>query len=364
MKKYLLAIPVIFIIYLIVSNSAASLFYARDAINICMEMIIPTLFPFFICSGILIHSGFCEDLARLFSFCMQPLFKINPTGSSAFVLGIISGYPLGAITAGELYENQYISKTEAERLIAFCNNSGPLFILGSVGAAIYADMKIGAILYITHILAALSVGIIFRFYKRNELCGVYNKKIRNYLSLSEIFNISLQNAIRNILTVCGAVVFFSICGRILLDVFPLSDTMYTILSGIMEFATGTVNISYLSIPLAEKLVLTAFIVGFAGISVHMQVIAVISRHKLSLVPYFTGKILHGILAAIYMLIYLHFNPITVQSFSPSMSKAFAAVSFYEALAVICVGIVSVLSILFLFVQLYFTSNAKNTNAIK
>ena len=350
MKRIFLSISVLGIIALILSDTAASLFYARDAINVCFEMIIPTLFPFFICSGILIHSGFCEMLARFFSFCMKPLFGISGAGASAFILGIISGYPLGAVTAGELYENNYITKTEAERLLAFCNNSGPLFILGSVGAAVYADMKTGAMLYITHLLAALSVGIVFRFYRRTENCSVYSPTSENKLSVGEIFNISLQNAIRNILTVCGAVVFFSVSGRVLLDVFPLSAYAYTILSGIMEFATGTVNISYLPAPLAEKLFLTAFTIGFAGISVHVQVIAVIAKYKLNLTPYFIGKILHGILAALYMLVYLHFNPITVESFSPSISKAFAAVSFYEGISVFCIATVSVSCALFLFIQ--------------
>lgn len=350
MKKFMLSICVICIIYLILCHPDAALFYAHDSINICFEMIIPTLFPFFICSGILIYSGFCEALAHIFRFCMQPLFGINSAGSSAFILGIISGYPLGAVTAGELYDNGYITKTEAEHLLAFCNNSGPLFILGSVGAAVYANMRIGAALYVTHLLAALTVGMIFKFYRKRKMEKVVVPKKENKLSIGEIFNISLQNAIRNILTVCGAVVFFSITGRIALDVFPLSDMAYTLFSGIMEFATGTVNVSYLSAPLAEKLVLTAFIIGFAGISVHIQVIAVIAKYKFNLAPYFMGKLLHGLIAAIYMLIYLHFNPIIIESFSPSASKAFAAVSFYEGISIACVFIVAISCALFLFLE--------------
>lgn len=348
MKKFILSISVICIIYLILCHPDAALFYAHDSINICFEMIIPTLFPFFICSGILIHSGFCETLARLFRFCMRPLFGVNPSGSSAFILGIISGYPLGAITAGELYENNYITKTEAERLLAFCNNSGPLFILGSVGAAVYADMRIGAALYITHLLAALTVGVIFRFYRKNKTESITVPQKENYLSIGEIFNVSLQNAIRNMLTVCGAVVFFSITGRMLLDVFPLSDKAYTLFSGILEFATGTVNVAYLSAPLAEKLVLTAFVIGFAGISVHIQVIAVIAKYKFNLIPYFIGKLLHGLIAAVYMLVYLRFNPIIIESFAPSASKAFAAASSIEIMAIVCIMTVSLVCALFLF----------------
>ena len=68
---------------------------------------------------------------------MRPLFNVAPAGATAFVLGIISGFPLGAICAKDLYKAGNLSKPEAERLLTFCNNSGPLFIIGTVGAAIY-----------------------------------------------------------------------------------------------------------------------------------------------------------------------------------------------------------------------------------
>lgn len=349
MKKYLISIAAICAIYLIVCNAPMSVVYAKNSMNLCFEIIIPTLFPFFICSGILIYSGFCEILAKMFRFCMKPLFGVSPSGASAFVLGIISGYPLGAVTAGELYENNYISKTEAERLLAFCNNSGPLFILGSVGAAVYSDIKIGAVLYLTHILASITVGVIFKFYKRNAFTAPPTVMTTPNRSVGEIFNIALQNAVRNILTVCGAIVFFGMISRLALDRLPISGTLYAIFSGIAEFAGGTSAVSKLTLPIATKLVLTAFIVGFAGICVHMQVVAVIAQYRLNLVPYFVGKLLHGFLAALYTIIYLRFFPITEAVFVPSASKAFAASSIIEivvvaAISLICLNTAALLKI--------------------
>ncbi len=316
-------------IILLVKNASLAIGYASDALNICFEMIVPSLFPFFICSGILIYSGFCELLAKAFQFCMFPLFRVSPAGSSAFILGIVSGYPLGAITAGELYESSYLSKTEAERLLAFCNNSGPLFILGSVGIAVYSNIHYGIALYTAHILAALTVGILFRFYGRNKHCAPPTQMTSPDRSMGEIFNIALQNGIRNILTVCGAVLFFSVISRLLLDIIPLNGTANALFSGLLEFVTGTVKISGLTISIAQKLVLTSVIVGFAGISVHAQVMAVIAKYHLSLLPYITGKALHGIVAGLYMLIYLHFNPITSAVFAPSLGRSFASVSAFE-----------------------------------
>ena len=328
-KKYFLWAFALLTVFLLVADAKNALVYSRDALNMCFEIIVPTLFPFFICSGILIYSGFCELMAKMFRFCMYPLFRVAPAGSGAFVLGIVSGYPLGAVTAGELYANNYLSKSEAERLLAFCNNSGPLFILGSVGIAVYSNIRIGAAMYLTHILAAITVGILFRFYGRNRHSSPPTRMTSRERSVGEIFDTVLQNSIRSILTVCGTVVFFSAASRLIINLLPLSALSDAVVSGIAEFVTGTVKIAALDEAIMRKLILTSAVVGFAGISVHVQVMAVIARYELSLLPYILGKILHGIIAALYMAVYLHFNPITEAVFSPSMSRAFASASTFE-----------------------------------
>ncbi len=333
MKRIAIWSLAIAVIVLMIVFPDAAIGYARYSMGICCEMIVPTLFPFFICSGILIYSGFCETLSQMFRFCMKPLFGVSPAGASAFVLGIVSGYPLGAVTAGQLYESGYLTKTEAERLCAFCNNSGPLFIIGSVGAAIYGNVMLGVMIYIVHIIASLTVGVIFRFYKKSSYAAPPTVMTTPARSVGEVISISLNNAVSTMLTVCGAVVFFSIAGRLLLDLMPLEDVMYALAAGFLEFVNGTVAVSQLDIEMSKKLIMTAFIVGFAGMSVHAQVIAVIAKYGFSLLPYFAGKLLHGLLAALYTLIYLHLFPVSEAAFAPSMGRAFFASSLYTLIPI-------------------------------
>ncbi|MDD6484164.1 MAG: hypothetical protein PUF72_06265 [Clostridiales bacterium] len=349
MKRLLLHIGIILIPVLIIADARASIGYAVEAINMCVYMIVPTLFPFFVCSGLLIYSGFCERMAKLFRFCMMPLFRVSPVGSSAFVLGIISGYPLGAATAGELFQNGYLTKTEAQRLLAFCNNSGPLFILGSVGIAMYSKIHYGVILYVIHILSAITVGIIMSFYRRNDYTAPKTVMTSPERSPGEIFSIALQNAISTMLTVCGAVIFFSIISRLVLALLPLNNGLMSLAAGICEFVTGTSMIASLDINIAKKLIMTAFVIGFAGFSVHLQVMAVISRYRLSIAPYLIGKLLHGIIAAVYTMLYLHFFPITETVFAPAgvsrqalLSKSFSISSAYEITAVLAVALLGLI----------------------
>ena len=103
---------------------------ARDAMLLCAQTLIPSLFPFFVLSSLLIACGASELLSALLSPLMRPLFGLSGTGAAALALGLCGGYPVGARTAAELVENGALSQEEGERLLAFCNNAGPGFLLG------------------------------------------------------------------------------------------------------------------------------------------------------------------------------------------------------------------------------------------
>ena len=111
---------------------------AKSGLALCYNVIIPSLFPFFVLSSLVVELGLAGYLGRLLEGLMRPLFHVSGACASAFALGFIGGYPVGAKTAISLYENGMCTKTEAERLLAFCNNSGPAFILGVVGAGVFA----------------------------------------------------------------------------------------------------------------------------------------------------------------------------------------------------------------------------------
>ena len=68
---------------------------------------------------------------------MRPLFGVPGEGAFALIMGTISGYPMGAKIVADLKEKESVNKVEAERLLAFTNNSGPLFVIGAVRNTAY-----------------------------------------------------------------------------------------------------------------------------------------------------------------------------------------------------------------------------------
>lgn len=244
-------------------------------------------------------------------------------GSYAFIMGIISGYPVGAKIINKFIEEGTCTKKEAERMLAFTNNSGPLFIIGTVGISLFGDTKIGIILFTTHILACLTVGLLFGFFskKSNTRSITSVTPIRNYnvSDLGTVLSNSITNAISTILLIGGFIVLFSIIISILnsLNLISFASNFLNyihispeygkcILTGLLELTNGVNLVSSIHTKqMSIQLIITAFLLGFAGFSIFLQIFSIAAKNNLSMKPYFFGKILQGILAALYTFIILY-----------------------------------------------------------
>lgn len=299
---------------------------AGQAASQFLYVVLPSIFPFYVASEILSRTGFIETLGNRARQIMQPLFNINGQGAFAMVLGMVSGYPAGARLTASLYENSQISKIEAERLSSFTNNCGPLFIIGAIGAGMLNSWKIGLFLWICHLLASITTGIIFSNYKRVETVKKMSEKksilpIKRKFTISEkgrIVSESIIVAINIMIPIAGFIIFFSVvssvltqCGAIptisalLGKLFmhqSVPDVSSGMLSGLLEITGGISQLAKSQIISQNiKLPAISFIAGWAGVSVHIQVIGILSNAKMSCRPYIKGKILHGCISAIYTL---------------------------------------------------------------
>lgn len=246
---------------------------------------------------------------------MKPVFNVPGESAVAMVLGTISGYPVGAKVVCNLKNQKIISKIEAERLIAYTNNSGSLFILGTVGVALFGDKKIGIILLVSHILASLLTAYCFKFWKKDKFDISYREtKFNSKLAplkvsdIGEILGSSIKKAISSILLIGGFVVIFSVILSILQTsgILELLAEIFTnfgiekqisigLLSGIIELTNGVNMISILSSSYYTlSILITSFLLGFGGISVLMQVYSIIAKEGISIKPYLYGKMLQGI----------------------------------------------------------------------
>ena len=287
----------------------------RDGVALCGNVILPSLFPFFVLSSLVVELGMSRYLGRLLEPVMAPLFRVNGNCATALALGFIGGYPVGARTAIQIYENGQCSRTEAERMLAFCNNSGPAFILGVVGAGVFGNGMAGLLLYLTHLMASLCVGVLFRFYKPGDRPQTRRARTAQFQASSfpkAIIN-SVTGSLQSTLNICAFILFFTVCLRILayagilrtlgrvlsllLAPLGMSQTWAErLLTGLVEVSSGVSSLTDGS--LSGRLSMAAFMLGWAGVSVHCQVLAFLGDSGLSVKTYVSGKLLHGGISAL------------------------------------------------------------------
>lgn len=326
-KKFLFTFLILAFILSLVLFSKSNLEATKNGLLIWTNSIIPSLFPFFVATELLCSTNFINILGNYLNRFMRPIFNVPGQGSFALIMGIISGYPTGAKIVCNLRENKLCSRIEAERMIAFTNNSGPLFILSVVGITIFSNSEIGYLLLFTHILSAITIGIIFRFWKKSldtkTVATLPIKSNINSNNLGTILTESIKKSIYTLLNIGGYVVLFSVIISILenihlfnflgkiLSIFNISKN-YSIplLTGFFELSNGISKLNFTTVSnISNLIIIAAFLLGFGGISVVLQVYSIISKTDISIKPYILAKLLQGIIASIYTFLILNFIPI-------------------------------------------------------
>lgn len=295
---------------------------AIEGIKVCMSTVVPALFPFFVCSKMLLNNGFISSIGTPFSALMRPVFNVPGCGAFAFLVGVLSGCPVGAKTVIDMYEKSMCTKAEAQRMLCFCNNSGPLFIIGSVATSMLGFKEIGTTLYISHILSAIIIGIAVSRYGRREKI-TRNYFVKNIDSKEVSFGDIIKESVSLTGYVCGFVVFFAVAIGLLknsgiTDVitqrFSGGSCISGIIFGMCEMTNGISIISQSKITMVMLLAIS-FILGFGGLSVILQVYGIIKKHGFLITMFSVAKLFQGIISALITYIIIEYSNITLPVFS-------------------------------------------------
>lgn len=261
-----------------------------EALALCARSVIPSLFPFLVISSLLVSLGFGQWISPYLAGLMTPLFRLPGLASSALVLGLVGGYPIGAQTAANLYQAGLLTRLEAQRLLTFCNNSNPVFLISVLGAGIFGSTRVGVWLWLIHVASALMTGLLFRGKHANEGPRHTPQPIIA-VSFSSAFVSAVRGAATGMLSVCAFVTLFYVLAAPLT---ALSPPVGSLLVGALELFSLTPLLT----PDRFSFILAAGCAGWGGLSVLCQTAAVLEGSGLSLRPCILGKLIQGILSAL------------------------------------------------------------------
>ena len=302
----------IFLTAMLIINPAKYINSCYNGLVIWVSCVLPSLFPFFVITKLLTELKSLDKFFGKFEKVNKLLFNAPRCSGYIFGMSIISGYPVGAKLISDFYENEVISSRQANKLTTFCSTSGPLFIIGTVGAIMLGDIRLGYILYASHILSAILNGILFRkAYASNDENKMDKSKPTDY---STMLSRVMTNSIMSVMVVGGFVAMFYMIIDILADtniILPLQKLLELIFSplglkqvanslsfGIIEVTRGCKELASLSIPLITKTTICSGVITFGGMSIHAQSLSFLTKAKVSTKFYFAQKITQTIFACV------------------------------------------------------------------
>ena len=293
-----------------------------EGLRLSVSVLIPSLFPFFICVNLTSALGLTGVLARVFAPVMRRMFHVSGAGCTAVLCGAAGGYPSGAQCVSALYREGQLSRAEAEYLLLFCNNAGPAFLFGAVGTVLGIGMTGCLLLWGIHLLSALVIGLVNR---PKEAPNAALPPVQRANASGAVVE-AVRSAGQAVLQITMFVAAFSVLARLLTMAAAhiLPDGVCTVLTGMLELSGGIAALAAMPIALRWKLALASFFLGFGGLCVWMQTQAVLAPAGLSGCGMLLAKLAQGLLAALITFFLAPLLPETVTASAGTLPGAFAA----------------------------------------
>lgn len=306
MKKYsnLIVVILSFItLVLIIINKSLISKTIIISFGIWFNTLVPSMFPMFVLSNILIKYNFTEYIPKRIINFFSKILNVSKNAVLIIFLSIISGFPANAINIRNAYDNGLISKNEAEHILLFNHFANPLFVLETIGTFYLNNNKYGFVIFVAHLLSNFIIGIIFRN-KNNYSLNNYISKKDKCQSFGNVVADSINKSINSLLMVAGTITLFLILSTLIINIFELNNVFALIIQGILEITMSISLLTNLLINDIYKVVIATMIISFGGLSIHLQVFSVLDE-KIKYKNYFIGRVLQmiisGIIAFIIML---------------------------------------------------------------
>ena len=293
----------------------------RKGLDICGASVIPSLFPFMALSSFLIHSRLCLWRGRLANTVGKKLFSLPGSALSAIFMSLIGGFPVGASMTAKLLEKGEITKNQAQRMMLFCVNAGPAFIIGTVGVSMLSSITAGTVILVSLLISSITMGFFSNLISDGEYTVHDEREKELPPDFSSAFTHSVADAAASMFSVCAWVILFS-CINGFTDLLSISDSGKIFIKAVLEVTTGSFAAAG-QVPLP----IMCLIIGFAGTCVHCQVMSCAIQTGIKPSLFVAARIMNGAIAATVCAVILNFFPISAEVMSnavESVPQAYSA----------------------------------------
>ncbi|ALS20502.1 sporulation integral membrane protein YlbJ [Paenibacillus naphthalenovorans] len=332
---------------LMLAFPAESFHASLRGIAIWWDVLFPALFPFFVISEIMLGVGMVHFFGTLLDPLMQPLFRVPGIGGFVMAMGFASGYPIGARLTSQLWEQRLINREEGERLVAFTTSSDPIFLIGAVSVGFFHNAALATVLAAAHYGSAILIGLLMRFHGkpssgnpsqssalsagysvqksrtgilRRAFEAMHHARLMDGRSLGVMLQQAIYSGLKLMFVVGGLVVFFSVVMEVMtsshvmvffyaaidsvLQLFGMPPTLsQAVVNGFFEVTLGAKSAGAAeNIPLMFQTAIAAWVLSWAGLSVHAQIVSILHHTDLRYIPFIVARFIHGLMAAVLVIV--------------------------------------------------------------
>ena len=293
----MLTIVCAFFVFLMFYDINSFIDASRRGFLLFTTNVLPILFPFFFLTSFMTFSGIFSGTPRLLSVVTSKLYKVDGKAAPVLLLSLVGGFPTSARMLSELYERGELSRTDAIKISTFTSTTSPIFIIGTVGVALYGNVQLGVIIFVATVMGALMNGLLYRnlSFKEDiihEHTKSHHATTSNQQDISTAISNALTSSIQSILSVGGLIVIFFILGNQLDVLLNLSPVFDAALSSLLEMTVGVFKASSIT---PQSLIPVA-ILSFGGLCVGLQGMLFFRKFHMPLWFYLLYKVTHMLLS--------------------------------------------------------------------
>lgn len=303
-KLAALAAGTVFALLLVIDTGCA-VSGASNALTLCAQVLIPTLFPFMVISSFIADIGLPDSVTKALNPFMQAVFRLPASALTAILLALVGGYPVGARMTRELMERGSITVDEAKRMMLFCVCAGPSFVIGAVGSHMLGDYRAGLLLFASLIASAAVTAVLSRFVTDSSCSDAAQPPLCRDRSLSQSFSFAVSQSSAAMLCVCAWVIFFGSVLALAASHIPQGRGL-TALMCIVEVTNGC-RAAAGALPLP----VIAAVLGFGGLCVHCQIFSLFPQAGGNMPLYLCARMVNAVFAAFFCNGLLRLFPIDI-----------------------------------------------------
>lgn len=307
-KKYFIGLIVVFVCVYLLSFPEASSKSIKTGINYCINILVPSLFPFMFMAVFTVQSKIFSNPGKIISKITNFIFYLPSCTAPVILLSLIGGYPVGARGAKTLFDQKKINSEQLNRMMCFCVGSGPGFTISLVGTLILHSKLMGLVLLVSQIFGAFAIGIFCGVRARKKNFPVYTENIENdssNINTAQTIIDSTSAVCASIIEMCTLIIIFTFFISIIENAYshmPLfrynsyfknyEQEILTTAISFLEITTGCIK----SANLKYSFLIIAATLGHGGVCTHMQISAILKNCKFNFKKFCFFRFINSIIS--------------------------------------------------------------------